>query len=83
MSKGELSATVDREIDELFHELVTLLKNPEAGAHLADRGINTSLAMVAAEGLQAYLRGDKARAAEDLGTVAEEIAARMKREALS
>ena len=33
--------------------------------------------MVAADGLRAYLRGDKVNAVEDLGTAAEEIAARL------
>jgi hypothetical protein len=65
-----------KELDEVFEDLVTLLKNPEVVAALTARGINTSLALVGAEGLQSYVRGDKARAAEDLATVAEEIAAR-------
>jgi hypothetical protein len=65
-----------KELDDVFEDLVTLLKNPEAGAELAARGINSSLAIVAAEGLKAYVDGDKARAAEDFATVAEEIAAR-------
>jgi hypothetical protein len=66
-----------KELDEVFEELVTLLKNPEVGAELTARGINTSLAIVGAEGLAAYIHGEKERAAEDLSTVAEEIAARM------
>lgn len=65
------------ELDDLFDELDQLLKNPDAGAALADSGVNVSLAMTAAEGLRAYLHGDKARAAEELGTAAEEIAARL------
>lgn len=65
-----------KELDEVFEDLVTLLKNPEVVADLTTRGINTSLALVGAEGLQAYVNGDKARAAEDLATVAEEIASR-------
>jgi hypothetical protein len=65
-----------KELEDVFEDLVTLLKNPEAGAELAARGVNTSLALVAAEGLRAYVDGDKARAAEDFATVAEEIAAR-------
>lgn len=68
----------EREIESLFEELDQLLKNPDVGAVLAARGINTSLAMTAADGLRAYLRGDKKQAAEDLATVAEEIAARMR-----
>jgi len=66
-----------KELDEVFEDLVTLLKNPEVGAELTNDGVNVSLAIVGAEGLAAYLRGEKERAAEDLGTVAEEIAARL------
>lgn len=65
-----------KELDEVLDDLVTLLKNPDVVSELTARGINTSLALVGAEGLQAYVHGDKARAAEDLATVAEEIAAR-------
>jgi hypothetical protein len=65
-----------QELDEVFAELVTLLKNPDVGAELAARGVNVSLAIVGVEGLAAYVRGDKATAAEDLSTVAEEIASR-------
>ena len=66
-----------KELDEVFEDLVSLLKNPEVGAELANDGVNISLAIVGAEGLAAYIRGDKERAADDLGTVAEEIAARL------
>jgi len=65
-----------KELDDVFEDLVSLLKNPEVVAELTTRGINTSLALVGAEGLQSYVHGDKARAAEDLATVAEEIATR-------
>jgi hypothetical protein len=65
------------ELEDLFDELDTLLKNSEVGATLAGKGINISLAIVAADGLRAYLRGDKARAAEELATAAEEIGARL------
>lgn len=67
-----------RELHEVFSDLDTLLKNPDVGADLTARGINTSLAIVAADALRAYLDGDKARAAEDFETVAEEIASRRK-----
>ncbi len=66
-----------RELDEVFEDLVTLLKNPEVGAELTSRGINVSLALVGAEGLAAYVNGDKVRAADDLLTVGEEIKARL------
>lgn len=72
-----MALDVDKEIDGLFDDLDQLLKNPEVGAALSDRGINVSLAMVAADGLRAYMRGDKPRAADDLGTVAEEIRGRI------
>jgi hypothetical protein len=70
-------ARVTSEIDELFRELDQLLKNGEVTTVLAEKGINISLALVAADGLRAYLRGDKAQAAEDLATAAEEIRSRL------
>ena len=39
------------EIDDVFEELETLLKNPDVGAALTDKGVNTSLAMLAMDGL--------------------------------
>ncbi|HEY8075346.1 MAG TPA: hypothetical protein VIF62_14580 [Labilithrix sp.] len=65
-----------KELREVFEDLDTLLKNPSLGGDLTSRGINVSLAIVAAEALLAYVEGDKARAAEDFSTVAEEIASR-------
>lgn len=66
-----------KELREVFEDLDTLLKNPEVGSELTSRGVNVSLAIVAAEALLAYVvDGDKARAAEDFETVAEEIATR-------
>ena len=65
------------ELDDLFEELAQLLKNPDVNAVLAQRGVNTSLALLAADGLHAYLRGDKARAATDLGDFADEVKARI------
>jgi hypothetical protein len=61
----------------VFSELDTLLKDPTIGAELAQLGINTSLALLASQGLAAYLRGDKPEAAEDLATAAEEIRVRL------
>ena len=74
-TKVELDPT--REIDEVLGELEALLKRGDVGQALSARGVNTSLAMLAVDGLRAYLAGDKAHAAEDLGTVAEEIAGRL------
>ena len=66
-----------KELREVFEDLGTLLKNPEVGAELTERGINVSLAIVAAEALVAYVAGDRERAAEDFDTVAEEISTRL------
>ena len=65
------------ELCEVLGELDTLLKNPDVGAALADRGVNISLALVGVEGLRAYLEGDKVRAAEEFSTLAEELAGRL------
>jgi len=67
----------DDEIDQLFDELDQLLKNSDVSDVLAERGVNTSLAMVAADGLRAYLLGKKEQAAEDFATVADEITSRL------
>ena len=66
------------EVDDVLAELETLLKNPDVGAALAEKGVNISLAMLAMDGLAAYLHGDKPKAVEDLTHFAEEVAARMK-----
>jgi hypothetical protein len=70
-----MSSPLD-EIDAVFADLETLLKNPDVGAALADKGVNVSLAMLAMDGLAAYLKGDKAKAVEDTTHFAEEVAAR-------
>ncbi len=69
------------EIDDVFADLETLLKNPDVGAALAEKGVNISLAMLAMDGLHAYVKGDKAKAVEDLTHFAEEVAARAKESA--
>jgi predicted naringenin-chalcone synthase len=66
-----------RELEDVFEELHTLLKNPDVGAELADKGVNVSLAMTLADGVRAYLEGDKEKALLELGTATDEIAARM------
>jgi hypothetical protein len=65
------------ELDDIFDELTTLLKNPDVGAQLAERGVNVSLAMTLADGLRAYVHGEKDKALLELGTATDEIAARM------
>jgi hypothetical protein len=68
-----IGQTADKELDEVMEELDALLKNPDVGAELTARGINTSLALLVADALHAYLKGNKREAAEDLSTAAEEI----------
>ena len=53
------------------------LDQHESEERLTARGINTSLAMLVADALHAYLKGNKKEAAEDLSTAAEEIASRL------
>jgi hypothetical protein len=65
------------ELGLVLGELDTLLKNPDVGAALAERGVNISLALVGVEGLRAYLAGEKERAAEEFSTLAEEVTARL------
>lgn len=60
----------------LLEEVEGLLKDPHLSLDFGRQGINTSLALVGVQGLIAYLEGNKVRAADDLGTVAEEIRAR-------
>jgi hypothetical protein len=67
------------ELDELFDELDQLLKNPDVQTALAEKGVNSSLAMTLAYGLRAYVHGDKQQALLELGTATEEIATRMAR----
>jgi hypothetical protein len=66
-----------KELREVFEDLDALLKNPDVGGELTSRGVNVSLAIVAAEALLAYVEGDRERAAEDFDTVAEEISTRL------
>jgi hypothetical protein len=74
-----MNKSATSELDDVLDELEILLKNPDVGADLADSGVNVSLAMTLADGLRAYLRGDKQKALLELGTATEEIAARMGR----
>ncbi len=65
------------EIESVLGELEDLVKNGDVMAALAGRGINSSVAILASQALAAYLRGDKAQAAEDFEAVAEEIRDRL------
>ena len=72
----DVGLPVDREIDELFDDVDALLKNHDVQQALSARGVNASIAMVFADGLRAYLLGNKASAIEDLSTALEEITQR-------
>jgi hypothetical protein len=74
-----MSKSGAEEIDDVFEELEELLKNPDVGAELAERGVNVSLAMTLADGVRAYLHGEKEKAILELGTATDEIAARLAR----
>lgn len=65
------------EIESLLGELDDLLKNGEVAAALTEKGINASVALLASQGLAAYLRGEKQQAADDLRAAAEEISDRL------
>src|SRR5262249_27021352 len=52
-------AMVSRELDALFDELDDLLKNEDVALVMSKRRVNTSLAMLVADGLRAYLQGEK------------------------
>jgi hypothetical protein len=67
------------EIEDVFDDLDTLLKDPDAGAELAARGVNVSIAMTLLDGVRAYLRGEKQRALVDIETATDEIAVRLAR----
>jgi hypothetical protein len=61
----------------ILQDVEGLLKDPQLALDFGRHGVNTSLALLAVQGLIAYFDGDKVRAADDLGTVADEIRARL------
>jgi hypothetical protein len=73
---SEKAALLLKEVDGLFDEMDDLLKNPDVQTALGELKVNSSIALLAADGLRAYLKGDKETAMEDLSTAAEEIAQR-------
>jgi hypothetical protein len=58
---------------KLLDELEAMLKDPERHASFLAARVNTSLALLAVDGLRAYCAGDHVQAAEDLAAAAEEI----------
>jgi hypothetical protein len=65
------------QLETQLEELQTLLKTPHVGSALGQRGVNSSLALVAVQATAAYLAGEKRRAAEDFAMVAEEVRSRL------
>jgi hypothetical protein len=66
-------------IARLLNDVEGLLKHPSVSVELGNRGINASIALLAVQGLTAYVEGNRLRAQEDFATAAEEILARMER----
>lgn len=75
-TEGGSGARGLHEIDEVLEDLATLLKNNDVVGALTERGVNASLALTVALGLESYLHGDKVAAIEELGTALEEISRR-------
>ncbi|HEY1960349.1 MAG TPA: hypothetical protein VGH28_32285 [Polyangiaceae bacterium] len=69
----------ENEIDDVFEELEMLLKNPDVVAALTAKGVNPSLATMAMDGLHEYLRGDRAKAIDEMSQFVEEVKARAAR----
>ena len=74
---NEVALDPNRELDAVLDDLESLLKSGEVIGALTSRGINASLALVAAHALRSYVNGKKADAAEDFATAAEEIRGRI------
>lgn len=63
-------------LNQLFQEIEALLKEPRIGMELGRGGVNTSIALLAVQGVSAYVAGNTQQASEDLSTAAEEIRSR-------
>jgi hypothetical protein len=66
-------------VNRLLTEVEELLKRPSLGFELGKRKINTSIALLAVQGIIAYMSGDERRACDDLETAVDEIKARRDR----
>src|SRR5580692_11017826 len=73
----EVAIDPGAELSAVMDDLEALLKNGDVISMLTGRGVNASIALVAASGLHAYLEGNKPAAAEDFATVAEEVKGRL------
>lgn len=66
-------------VSRLLTEVEELLKQPSVTFELGKRRVNASIALLAVQGLVAYVNGDERRASDDLQTAFEEIKARRER----
>lgn len=66
-------------MSRLLTEVEELLKQPSVAFELGKRRVNASIALLAVQGLVAYMNGDERRASDDLQTAFEEIKARRER----
>ncbi len=73
----EVTLDPNRELYAVLDDLESLLKSGEVIGALTSRGVNASLALVAAHALRSYVEGKKAEAAEDFATAGEEIRVRL------
>lgn len=81
-----VSLVLDPRIDlkRMLSEIESMLKEGGVVASLTSRGINASIALLAVQGLRAYvIENDKAQAAQDFSTVAEEIFGRLANAAMA
>ncbi len=66
-------------LGRLLKEIEAVLKEPQMGMELGSRGVNTSITLLAVQGVGAYIEGNSRQASEDLATAAEEMKARSER----
>lgn len=81
-----VSMVLDPRVDlkRMLGEIEWMLKEGGVVASLTSRGINASLALLVVQGLRAYvIDDDKAQAAQDFSTAAEEIFSRLAASALA
>ncbi len=83
---SSVTVVLDPRLDlkRLLGEIEWMLKEGGVVAALTGRGVNASIALLAVQGLRAYVvDDDKAQAAQDFSTVAEEIFSRLAHAAIA
>lgn len=66
-------------LGRLLGEVEQLLKHPSVAVELGRAGVNASIALLAVQGVAAYVQGNEVSALDDLGTAVDEIRARRQR----